>query len=148
MMRSSRAVPKSQKSMPEVGMPKKPLISIVDDDESIREAIKGLVNSLGFTAEAFPCAEEFLKSNDRRRTACLIADVQMPGMTGLDLHSHLVASGEPLATILITAYPDERVRARALQEGVICYLTKPFTEDELLTCIRSIFGESGASGKI
>jgi FixJ family two-component response regulator len=131
--------------MPEVGMPKKLLISIVDDEEAIREATKGLMRSLGFTAEAFPCAEDFLKSNHRHRTACVIADVQMPGMSGLDLHRQLAASGEPIPTILMTAYPDERVRARALQEGVVCYLTKPFTEDELLTCIHSAFGESGGS---
>jgi CheY-like chemotaxis protein len=70
----------------------------------------------------------------------VIADVQMPGMTGLELHNRLVASGEPIPTILITAFPDERSRDRSLQAGVTCYLTKPFSEDDLLACIRSILG--------
>ena len=77
-------------------MPKaKPQISVVDDDESMREAISGLMKSLGYTAEAFGSAEEFLSSCELPRTSCLIADVQMPGMTGLELHRHLVASGRP-----------------------------------------------------
>jgi len=115
----------------------KPLISVVDDDESMREAMRGLMKSLGYTAEAFASAEEFLNSRKVRRTSCLIADVQMPGMTGLELYRHLVASGRTIPTILITAYPDDRVRERALGDGVVCYLTKPFDENDLLTCIRS-----------
>ena len=119
-------------------MPKaKPQISVVDDDESMREAIRGLVKSLGYTAEAFGSAEEFLSSCELPRTSCLIADVQMPGMTGLELHRHLVASGRPIPTILITAYPDDRVRERALGDGVVCYLIKPFDENDLLACIQS-----------
>ena len=119
-------------------MPKtRPLISVVDDDESMREAIKGLVKSLGYTVEAFASAEEFLNSRKVRRTACLVADVQMPGMTGLELHRHLMASGETIATILITAYPSDSVQERALGDGVVCYLSKPFDDDDLLACIRS-----------
>jgi FixJ family two-component response regulator len=114
-----------------------PLISVVDDDESMREAIRGLMKSLGYTAEAFASAEEFLKSRQAPRTVCLIADVQMPGMTGLELYRHLVSSGQAVPTILITAYPDDGMRARALGDGVLCYLSKPFDENELLTCIRS-----------
>ncbi len=120
-----------------VELANKPVISIVDDDESVREATKGLMKAVGFIAEAFPGAEDFLRSGRRHDTSCLIADVQMPGMSGLELHSRLAASGKPIPTILITAYPDERVRERALRAGVICYLTKPFNEDELLGCIRS-----------
>ena len=112
-------------------------ISVVDDDASMREAIRGLMKSLGYTAEAFGSAEEFLSSREVPRTSCLIADVQMPGMTGLELHRHLVASGKPVPTILITAYPDDRVRQRALEDGVVCYLSKPFDETDLLACIRS-----------
>ena len=119
-------------------MPKtKPLISVVDDDESMREAIKGLMKSLGYTSQAFASAEEFLNSRQLPRTSCLIADVQMPGMTGLELHRHLVASGKSVPTILITAFPDDSARDRALGDGVVCYLSKPFDENELLACIRS-----------
>ena len=119
-------------------MPKaKPQISVVDNDESMREAIRGLMKSLGYTAKAFGSAEEFLSSRDVPRTSCLIADVQMPGMTGLELHRHLVALGKPIPTILITAYPDDCVRERALGDGVVCYLIKPFDENDLLACIQS-----------
>jgi FixJ family two-component response regulator len=113
------------------------LISIVDDDESVREATRGLMNALGFVAEAFASAEDFLKSERVQRTSCLITDMQMPGMTGLELHARLVASGRPVPTVLITGYADDRSRARALEAGITAYLTKPFTEDALLGCIRS-----------
>ncbi len=119
-------------------MPKtNPQISVVDDDELMRDAIRGLMKSLGYTAKAFASAEEFLNSHQVPRTSCLIADVQMPGMTGLDLHRHLVASGKTIPTILITAYPDEIAREHALADGVIGYLSKPFDENDLLACIRS-----------
>jgi FixJ family two-component response regulator len=113
------------------------LISVIDDDESMREAVRGLMKSLGYTAEAFASAEEFLNSRQLARTSCLIADVHMPGMTGLELHRHLMASGKTIPTILITAYPDDSVRDRALRDGVVCYLSKPFDENDLLACIRS-----------
>jgi FixJ family two-component response regulator len=116
---------------------RKPLISIVDDDESMREAVKGLVKSLGYRVEAAASAAEFLRSPVVRRTACLIADVQMPGMSGLDLFRHLSASGRAIPTVLITAYPEDGDRQRALAAGVTGYLSKPFDEDDLLACIRS-----------
>jgi FixJ family two-component response regulator len=122
------------------------VIAVVDDDESIREALTGLMKSLGYRAVAFQSAEDFLQSKRRHRAACLIADVQMPGMTGPELHDRLIASGEPIPTILITAYPNETVRARALQAGVKGYLTKPFSEDDLLACIRSAL-DSHAAGE-
>jgi FixJ family two-component response regulator len=125
----------------------KPMISIVDDDEPIREAVKGLMKSLGYRAEATASAEEFLRSPHVRRTSCLIADVQMPGMTGLELHRHLSASEKPIPTILITAYPDDGVRERALAAGVIGYLSKPFDENDLLTCIRSALTRAGSGGR-
>ena len=125
-------------------MPKaKPQISVVDDDESMREAMRGLMKSLGYTAQAFASAEEFLNSREAPGTSCLIADVQMPGMTGLELHYHLLASGKTVPTILITAYPDDNVRERALSDGVVCYLSKPFDEDDLLACIRSSLSSEG-----
>lgn len=112
------------------------LISIVDDDETTREAIAGLVRSLGFIAAVFENAADFLKSDYLSRTACLIADVQMPGMTGPELHSFLMISGAPIPTVLITACADAAAQARALKAGVRCYLAKPFEADELLACIR------------
>jgi FixJ family two-component response regulator len=115
----------------------KPLISIIDDDESMREAIKGLMKSLGYTVEAVASAQEFLGSRHVGHTSCLIADMQMPGMTGLELYQRLSASGKPIPTILITAYPEHGVRERALSAGVIGYLSKPFEEDDLLACIRA-----------
>ena len=119
-------------------MPKaKPVISIVDDDESMREAVKGLMKSWGYTAEVFASAEEFLSSRRVPRTACLIADVMMPGMTGPELHRHLVAAGKTIPTVLITAHADDSVRERALANGIIGYLSKPFSDEDLLACIRS-----------
>jgi FixJ family two-component response regulator len=128
-------------------MPKEPVIAVVDDDESVREALTSLVRSLGYVAYAFKCAEDLLKSKRRRRVTCVVADVQMPGMTGLELHNRLVSSGEPIPTILITAFPDDRARERALRAGVICYLTKPFSEGDLLACLHSTLGPDEADGR-
>jgi FixJ family two-component response regulator len=111
-------------------------ISIVDDDRFVREAMARLLKSHGFLAETFESAAALLGSDWRARTHCLIADVQMPEMTGLELHSQLLAAGEPIPTILITAHPDESSRVRALRAGVLCYLAKPFSEDDLLSCVR------------
>jgi FixJ family two-component response regulator len=123
----------------------KPLISIVDDDESVRATTMDLVSSMGFAAQAFPQPVDFLKSGDLRHTSCLIADMRMPGMTGLELHSHLVKSGHAIPTILITAFPDDRDRARARQSGVRSYLAKPFQDEELLDCIRRAIGSTEAN---
>ena len=118
-------------------MPKKPVISVVDDDPSVLEGTRDLLSSMGFIAETFQGADEFLKSERRHSSSCLIMDMQMPGMTGLELYNHLLEAGTVIPTILITAYPDDKDRARALRAGVFCYLIKPFDENELLTCIRS-----------
>jgi FixJ family two-component response regulator len=123
----------------------KPLISIVDDDESVRATTMDLVSSMGFAAQAFPQADDFLKSGDLSHTSCLIADMRMPGMTGLELHNHLAKSGHTIPTILITAFPDDRDRARARQSGVRCYLAKPFKDKELLACIRGAIGSAEAN---
>jgi FixJ family two-component response regulator len=128
-------------------MPNKPVITIVDDDESVRAALMSLMRALGFVSEAYECAEDFLKSGRLHRTSCLIADVRMPGMTGLELHRHLVASGHPIPTVLITAHHDEAGRASALKAGVICYLAKPFDEDDLLGCINSALAHRKHDGK-
>jgi FixJ family two-component response regulator len=118
-------------------MPDASIISIVDDDASVREGLADLVSSMGFQAKTFRRAEHFLKSHWLRNTSCLIADVQMPEMTGLELYSALVDSGIKMPTILITAFPNNDDRDRALDAGVSCYLTKPFEKGELITCIRS-----------
>ena len=113
------------------------LISIVDDDESVREAVEGLIESLGFRVNAFSCAMDFRASPAVADTACVIADVHMPQMSGWELYQRLAAQGRDIPTILITAYPNEAVRARALSEGVIGYLIKPFNDDALIECVRS-----------
>ena len=113
----------------------KPSIAVIDDDESVREATTGWLRSLGFIAKGFASADEFLKSNRLRITSCVIADVHMPGTSGLALFGQLAAAGNPIPTILITAYPDEDIRARALSAGVSDYLVKPFSEKELLDSI-------------
>jgi FixJ family two-component response regulator len=118
-------------------MSSKILISIIDDDEQFRAALADLMRALGFTIEAFPSAVDFLASPNVRHTSCLIADVHMPRMTGTELHSHLVGSGYDIPTILITAYPDDSARARALGQGVVGYLTKPIDEEVLLGCVES-----------
>lgn len=118
-------------------MAAKAVISIVDDDESVREAVMSLTRSLGFDSEAFGSAEDFLRSDRRHSTECLIADVQMPGMTGLDLLRHLAASPNPIPTVLITAHPDEVIRATAMRVGVVGFLNKPFKDSELVRCINS-----------
>jgi FixJ family two-component response regulator len=120
-------------------------ISIVDDDESFREGLVGLMNSYGFDTEAFDSGPSFLDSTRASRTDCLIADVQMPGMSGFDLLDRLAESGRFLPIIMITARPDETLRARALRSGVRCYLHKPFDETELLKCIRSALKGQGAT---
>jgi len=114
-----------------------PLISIVDDDEDSREALAVLTRSFGFVAESYSSAAEFLASNRVPMTACLIADVNMPGMTGLQLHRRLVRLGYATPTVLITAYPDDSVRARALRDGAIAYLSKPCSDATLLAALLS-----------
>ena len=113
------------------------LISIVDDDELFRDSMRKLVTLLGYTVEAFPSAADFLASPLLPRTACLVSDVQMPGMTGVELHRHLVDAGYTIPTILVTAYPDEAVRDRVVKDGVVCYLSKPVDDGHLERCLRS-----------
>ena len=116
-------------------MPERPLVAIVDDDESIRVATRSLLRAAGYDTATFGDAESFLRSADRASTACLVADMKMPGMSGLDLCETLIASGEPIPTVLITAYAQEVVRARARKAGIRCCLIKPFAPEELLECV-------------
>jgi FixJ family two-component response regulator len=113
------------------------LIAIVDDDQLYRESMRKLVVLMGYTVEAFPSAADFLASRFLPETTCLIADVHMPGMTGVELHRHLVDAGYAIPTILVTAYPDEVVRDQALKDGVVCYLSKPVDDNYLERCLRS-----------
>lgn len=113
-----------------------PLISIVDDDGPVREALQRMLRSYGFATAVFGSAEQFLSSAEPGRTACLILDMRMPGMTGLALHQHLVAEGCRIPTILITACPTSGERDRAIAIGVVSYLAKPFNEHVLLETVR------------
>lgn len=118
-------------------MPNASLVSIVEDDRFFRESMTRLMRSLGYSVEAFPSATEFLESPRLIKTDCLIADVHMPAMTGLDLYRHLVGAGYAIPTILVTAYADDNVRAQALKDGVVCYLRKPVDERHLLRCLQA-----------
>jgi FixJ family two-component response regulator len=121
----------------EAAMLNNALVSIIDDDQPFRESMRKLVKLLGYTVEAFPSAADFLASRLLQETACLVADVHMPGMTGVELHRHLIDAGCAIPTILVTAYPDDLVRDRALKDGVVCYLSKPVDDDQLERCLRS-----------
>jgi FixJ family two-component response regulator len=122
-----------------------PVISIVDDDESIREATKSLVRSLGYIAVTFGSAEEFLESAQVTATACLITDVQMPGLSGVELQNRLIADGRSLPMIFVSAFPDERVQHQVLKSGAIGYLRKPFQEERLIECIDAALKCNGAN---
>ncbi len=111
------------------------MISIVDDDESVREATKGLIRSLGYATATFASAEEYLRSDRVRDTSCLITDVQMPGMTGVELQDRLIASGKRTPVIFVTAFPEENIRARVLEAGAFGYLSKPFNDECLIECL-------------
>jgi FixJ family two-component response regulator len=113
------------------------LISIVDDDESIREAIQSLLRSVGFRAETFASAEQFLQSDQIENTVCIILDVRMPGMSGLELQRRLIATQCRIPIVFVTAHGDEEARSRALQEGAVEFLLKPFSEEALLNTIQA-----------
>ena len=121
------------------------MIAIVDDDESVREATKSLVRSLGYEAAAFCSAEEFLESAQLKTTACLITDVRMPGMSGVELQDRLIADGRVLPTVFISAFSDERVQQKVLDSGAVGYLHKPFEEDRLIAFIDTALKGSGAA---
>ena len=126
-------------------MPKVSLVSVVDDDPYFRESMRRLMRSLGYTVEIFPSAADFLASSRLIETVCLIADVQMPAMGGVELHRHLIQAGHPIPTILVTAYPNDGVRSRALNDGVVGYLRKPIDETHLIECLRAALHRGEAS---
>lgn len=121
-------------------MPQALLVSVVEDDLFFRESMKRLMRSLGYAVETFSSASDFLASPRLRETACLISDVQMPAMGGLELHRSLVDTGYTIPTILITAYPNDADRDRALRGGVLCYLSKPVDEAVLKRCLYEALG--------
>ena len=108
---------------------------VVDDDESVREATKGLVKSLGYEAIAFPSAEEFLQSDGLDDTSCIITDIHMPGLSGLDLQERLLAEGRATPVIFVTAFPHERARTKAMAAGAYGFLSKPFDDEKLISCL-------------
>jgi FixJ family two-component response regulator len=126
------------------GMMKKVLVSVVDDDRFFRESMCRLMKSLGYTVKNFSSAAEFLASPLLAETACLIADIHMPAMTGLELYRHLLDTKQAIPTILVTAFPNDFDRAHALDGGVKCYLRKPVDEAQLTQCVREAL-RSGAS---
>jgi FixJ family two-component response regulator len=113
------------------------IVSIVDDDESVRSSIEDLMYAMGFVARAFESAEEFLNSPDRDLTACLITDLQMPGTSGQDLQSHLLAKGRAPPMIFITAFPEKNVRERVLAKGALAFLEKPLDSEMLIGLVQN-----------
>jgi FixJ family two-component response regulator len=113
------------------------LVAIVDDDDSMRGALEGLLKAVGLASRAFSSAEEYLKSGDQRETACLIADIRMPGMSGLELQARLNAEHCRIPTIFITAHGDEKMRMQALRAGAVEFLAKPFDDEVLLDSVRA-----------
>ena len=112
-----------------------PVISIIDDDASVRTATARLLRAMGFSVYAFASAKEFLSSAQSNETSCLILDVEMPGMNGVELQDYLIAHGHGTPIIFISAFPQDQVRERATKAGAVCFLSKPFDEARLLECV-------------
>ncbi|HEY0802221.1 MAG TPA: response regulator [Steroidobacteraceae bacterium] len=118
-------------------MSEKSLISIVDDDQAFRDSMGRLLKSLGYAVAVFPSAVELLASPKLAATGCLVADIHMPAMTGVELYEKLIETGHAIPTILVTAFPNDSIRERMLNRGVECYLLKPLEESALIGCLRS-----------
>jgi len=110
-------------------------VAIVEDDDSVREATAHLLRLLGYITASFSSAEHFLKSGLVRDTACLITDVHLPGMSGVELQNRLILDGHCVPIVFVTAFPDEAIRARVLSHGAVCYLSKPLQEQSLVACL-------------
>ena len=113
------------------------LVAVIDDDELVRTALEELLKSVGLSARSYASAEEFLKSGQQRQTGCLIADIRMPGMSGLELQAKLNADHYRIPTIFITAHGDEKMRMQALRAGAVEFLAKPFDDEVLLESVRA-----------
>ena len=123
------------------------LISVVDDDESIRRTTAFLIQSFGFRAAAFESAENFLKSGQLHETSCLIVDVQMPDINGLELQRELAAAGYEIPIVFVTAYENKVSRRQAMQAGAVAFLAKPFGDEQLLQTVRLALGQDNAGTK-
>jgi FixJ family two-component response regulator len=123
------------------------MISIVDDDKSVRDSANSLIRSLGYVTATFASGEEFLESGCLSDTECLVTDVRMPGMSGVDLQSRLIANGNRTPIIFVTATPDERARERALSAGALGFLTKPFSVESLITCLDRATGKHNSGSQ-
>jgi FixJ family two-component response regulator len=128
-------------------MSENPMIAVVDDDASLRRALRNLLRSVGYRAAAFASAEEFLQASPLQDTACVIVDVRMPGMSGLELQQHLATIQCPVPLIFITAHGDAEARTRALRAGAVDFLYKPFSEEVLLRAIQSALQASREGGE-
>jgi FixJ family two-component response regulator len=116
------------------------LISVIDDDESMRLSLEGLVRSLGYSVQSFACAEDFLAAGADGRSACVISDIKMPGMSGIDLLGRLKETGRTVPVILMTAFANDVARARATKAGAACFLSKPFDARSLIECLDQALG--------
>jgi FixJ family two-component response regulator len=117
------------------------VVCVVDDDESLRRSVRNLLSSVGFRVETFASAEEFLESTDRANTGCLVLDLRMAGMNGLDLLRHLVATGSRIPVIILTAHDDDEARRRSREAGAVAFLGKPVRSDALLDAVRTALGK-------
>jgi FixJ family two-component response regulator len=123
-------------------MPRVPLIAIIDDEDALRNSLDNLLRSVGFRAQGFSSAEAFLTSNQARETACLMLDVRMPGMNGLELQRQIVAANWQIPIIFVTSHADDEARARALEAGAVAFLYKPCREEDLLNVIDAALKQS------
>jgi FixJ family two-component response regulator len=124
------------------------MISIIDDDPSVRQATDGLVRSLGYRAATFACAEDYLQSDRMNETSCVIADVQMPGLSGVELQSVLIARGNRTPMIFVTAFPEERIRKQVLEAGAIGFLGKPLDEERLIEHLETALRSNGGNAEL
>lgn len=121
-----------------------PLISVVDDDLSVREATASLLEAYGYATAAFASAEAFLRSEFLDDTSCLVTDVRMTGLSGVELHAQLRDAGRPIPTILVTAYPEAHLQRAAIEGGALAFLTKPVSEERLISCVEGALRGLGA----
>jgi FixJ family two-component response regulator len=126
-----------------MGQDDTPLVSIVDDDESLRRALRNLLRSVGFRVETFASAEAFLESIHQEETSCLVLDLRMPGMNGLELLSHLSGTGSRIPAVILTAHSDDEARQRSLESGAVAFLSKPFIGKALLDAVRTAIDQDG-----
>ena len=123
------------------------VVCVVDDDESLRRSVRNLLSSVGFRVETFASAEEFLESTHRANTGCLVLDLRMAGMNGLDLLRHLAAAGSPIPVVILTGHGDDEARERSLHAGAVAFLKKPFQGDALLDAVRTALHHRGLRGR-